>query len=429
MFGESESESPRTGSPWDGFLSNPRVVPKLVPEVEEGNVEYKLRLLSPPPERFARLVTQLKWRLLEGGGQAYYELGVADSGALVVLSRAHLEMSLMTLEEVAGEIGASVVVVVKEIELPAALVGDDEGEGGKGRIADGAMRMPKRRVEECVDRGSPEGVSGSTPTDAEYKTELSTPEAEDEPDKDGEDESAWLPCRRTYAHANGRRARLSPTDSESCNSASSDDCEVFAGDLEIASVYKPRPHRRRTPASVPPLATTATVVEYGHPAPVSSAPVDVPAPLLGVRGGTGRSRKEHGREHAVATRALDELEAAAAAFVGLSIDGEDSSGSGSGAAGDDSPVCAPVPQVAVSGAPADGLQVRHTESGYGYGGGSSQERGREHRQERDAGLRGSDLMYKGRLVPDDARLRRYIVEALVVRKMALDEVFPDLVNF
>ena len=48
MFGESESESPRTGSPWDGFLSksapispvieasrSPRIIPKLVPEVEE----------------------------------------------------------------------------------------------------------------------------------------------------------------------------------------------------------------------------------------------------------------------------------------------------------------------------------------------------------------------------------------------------------
>lgn len=48
MFGESESESPRTGSPWDGFLSKsdpnspiieptntPQLLPKLVPEVEE----------------------------------------------------------------------------------------------------------------------------------------------------------------------------------------------------------------------------------------------------------------------------------------------------------------------------------------------------------------------------------------------------------
>ncbi|KAG8912749.1 hypothetical protein FRC00_003869, partial [Tulasnella sp. 408] len=49
--------------------------PKLVPEIEEGNVEYKLKLIAPTPARFTRLVTQLKYRLLEGGGQALYEIG------------------------------------------------------------------------------------------------------------------------------------------------------------------------------------------------------------------------------------------------------------------------------------------------------------------------------------------------------------------
>jgi hypothetical protein len=55
-----------------------RRIPKLVPEVEEGNIEYKLKLLDPTPARFARLVTQLKWRLLEGEGQCYYEIGVVS---------------------------------------------------------------------------------------------------------------------------------------------------------------------------------------------------------------------------------------------------------------------------------------------------------------------------------------------------------------
>lgn len=146
MFGESDSESPRVPSPWDSLSSTPsppnhnriQVIPKLVPEVEEasihsciptclithlssqGNVEYKLQLLSPSPARFTRLVTQLKWRLLEGGGQAYYELGVADSGTLVGLPRQQLEESLETLEMMAGEIGAS-VIVVKEVEVPPEL--------------------------------------------------------------------------------------------------------------------------------------------------------------------------------------------------------------------------------------------------------------------------------------------------------------------
>src|ERR1700722_7581886 len=122
MFGESESESPRLPSPWD-TLSHHR----LVPEAEEGNVEYKLQLLSPSPARFARLVTQMKWRLLEGGGQAYYELGVSDTGALVGLPRADLDHSLHTLDRMAGEIGAS-VIVVKEIEVPPIIPLDENGD-------------------------------------------------------------------------------------------------------------------------------------------------------------------------------------------------------------------------------------------------------------------------------------------------------------
>ena len=56
MLGDIHSESPRAPSPWDDlirastppFASNlprsPVILPKLVPEVEEGAVEYKLKL-------------------------------------------------------------------------------------------------------------------------------------------------------------------------------------------------------------------------------------------------------------------------------------------------------------------------------------------------------------------------------------------------
>ncbi|KAG8886995.1 hypothetical protein FRB98_000678 [Tulasnella sp. 332] len=96
--------------------------PKLAPEIEEGNVEYKLKLIDPSPSRFARLVTQLKYRLLEGGGQALYEIGVSDFGDLVGLSRNDLEASLDTLDRMAGELGAT-VIVLKEIELPKGVSG------------------------------------------------------------------------------------------------------------------------------------------------------------------------------------------------------------------------------------------------------------------------------------------------------------------
>ncbi|KAF8483447.1 hypothetical protein DFH94DRAFT_721830 [Russula ochroleuca] len=127
MFGESESESPRVPSPWDSVVTPASVdklhyrqdellLPKLAAEVEEGNVEYKLHLINPSSSRFARLVTQMKWRLLEGGGQAIYELGVADSGDLVGLLPDDLRATLDTLHAMAAEIGAR-VIISKEIEV------------------------------------------------------------------------------------------------------------------------------------------------------------------------------------------------------------------------------------------------------------------------------------------------------------------------
>ncbi|CAE6493677.1 unnamed protein product [Rhizoctonia solani] len=156
MFGESDSESPRLASPWEAFSSSPSPcpglassqsssvnssdieaelarrlqteVPRLVPEVEEGNVEYKLKL-SPSPERLTRLITQLKWRLLEGGGQALYEIGVGDGGQLIGLPRHEMEGSLDALEKMAGELGAT-VVILREIAVPRGVVGNNLAEEG-----------------------------------------------------------------------------------------------------------------------------------------------------------------------------------------------------------------------------------------------------------------------------------------------------------
>lgn len=69
--------------------------------MEEGNIEYKLKLLNPTASRFEHLVTQMKWRLQEGHGEAIYEIGVADSGALRGLSTGDMEDSLTTLKKMA----------------------------------------------------------------------------------------------------------------------------------------------------------------------------------------------------------------------------------------------------------------------------------------------------------------------------------------
>ncbi|KZV90640.1 hypothetical protein EXIGLDRAFT_837648 [Exidia glandulosa HHB12029] len=249
MFGEfdsSDNEGPSVGSPWDSLLSSspsPETEDKkklqrssrLTPEVEEGNVEYKLKLIDPTPERFARLVTQLKWRLLEGSGQAYYELGVADSGQLVGLPRVDLDRTLETLEAMAGEIGAS-VIIVKEIEVPAlrtlkeGLLGVPVGGGVDFSQVDGAMRLPRRKHLLLPPSDDSEGDTETPETDPTTDEALT---ADEQP-------AHWL-------------AKVHVRDADRFDwSVRVDDDELF--DIEVSSVYKPLPSLRRAqtePTDIP----------------------------------------------------------------------------------------------------------------------------------------------------------------------------------
>lgn len=83
----------------------------LDPEDDEGSVEYKWSLVQPPPARFMELVTQLKYRLLEGSGEAIYEIGVTDDGRARGLSADALTASLGTLTRMADELHAECTVV------------------------------------------------------------------------------------------------------------------------------------------------------------------------------------------------------------------------------------------------------------------------------------------------------------------------------
>lgn len=90
-------------------------ISRLEPENEYGNVEYKLRLTDPTPDRIEHLVTQLKWRIREGHGEAILFLGVKDDGQFVGLTQEETRLSLVTLERMSSKIGASMTVVKERI--------------------------------------------------------------------------------------------------------------------------------------------------------------------------------------------------------------------------------------------------------------------------------------------------------------------------
>ncbi|VDM99144.1 unnamed protein product [Thelazia callipaeda] len=83
----------------------------LPPEVEEGNIEYKVKLVNPSSNRLQHLITQMKWRLREGQGEAIYELGVADDGTMKGLTDTELAASLKTLKAMATALNASIVTI------------------------------------------------------------------------------------------------------------------------------------------------------------------------------------------------------------------------------------------------------------------------------------------------------------------------------
>ncbi|MBK5112428.1 MAG: elongation factor 1-alpha [Candidatus Heimdallarchaeota archaeon] len=84
---------------------------KLDKESEEGNIEYKLKLIDPNATRFEHLVTQMKFRLQEGMGEAIYEIGIEDNGYPKGLSVKELKLSIETLKKMALELNADITVL------------------------------------------------------------------------------------------------------------------------------------------------------------------------------------------------------------------------------------------------------------------------------------------------------------------------------
>ncbi|EDP42578.1 hypothetical protein MGL_2778 [Malassezia globosa CBS 7966] len=84
-----------------------KVMSQLDPEEDDtGNVEYKFQILPTSKDRFDRLVTQLNWRLTEGGGTCVYELGVLDNGTLAGIPLEDMRKSLSNLCAMAQLLGA-----------------------------------------------------------------------------------------------------------------------------------------------------------------------------------------------------------------------------------------------------------------------------------------------------------------------------------
>jgi GTPase len=91
-------------------FSGQKVMDDIEPESDLGNTEYKLMLKFPKADRIERLTTQMKFRIQEGAGEAFYYIGVKDNGEAFGITADQMELSLRTLHRMASTLNLNLVV-------------------------------------------------------------------------------------------------------------------------------------------------------------------------------------------------------------------------------------------------------------------------------------------------------------------------------
>lgn len=95
----------------------PHMPHMLPPENDEGYREYKLKLINLEEKRFTHLVTQMKFRIMEGGGEAIYEIGVADDGTPDGLEEHEMQETLTYIRAMAQQLKAECTILCERIIL------------------------------------------------------------------------------------------------------------------------------------------------------------------------------------------------------------------------------------------------------------------------------------------------------------------------
>ncbi len=80
-------------------------------EDDQGNIEYKLKLLINDEITFQKRQTQMKYRLEEGAGEAYYHIGRSDDGRPLGLTADEYALSVTNLKEIAKKLKCQVQTI------------------------------------------------------------------------------------------------------------------------------------------------------------------------------------------------------------------------------------------------------------------------------------------------------------------------------
>ena len=85
----------------------------MEPEKDDGNIEYKLKLLDSSSSRIERLASQMRYRCSEGSGECIYNLGVEDNGDTPGITEDEYITTLNCIESAAQKNSYSIMNLTK----------------------------------------------------------------------------------------------------------------------------------------------------------------------------------------------------------------------------------------------------------------------------------------------------------------------------
>ena len=82
----------------------------MPPEDDDGPIEYKLKLCGLDTNKVIKRTTQMAFRLTEGRGEAFYEIGVHDNGQVVGIEQEEIFETMLVLFHIATQLEATLEV-------------------------------------------------------------------------------------------------------------------------------------------------------------------------------------------------------------------------------------------------------------------------------------------------------------------------------
>lgn len=88
----------------------------LKKERDNGNIEYKFKLVNISHKKQSKLISQMNYRLREGNGKSMYAIGFLDNGFAKGITKSELKITLRNILSTIKKISAKInkILIFKE---------------------------------------------------------------------------------------------------------------------------------------------------------------------------------------------------------------------------------------------------------------------------------------------------------------------------